>query len=321
MNELFTISLIVVGFIFLIKGADLLVEGASSIALKLNFSELAIGFTIVAIGTSTPELVVSIISGIQGHNDVVFGNIIGSNNFNLFLILGISGIIFPMKLQRNTVWKEIPFSFGVTLVLLILVNLHLVFKQQFTGLERIGGSILLILFAIFMLYIYRNLKKEKPPEPENIKLLNNVKTILFIVIGIAGLTFGGKLVVDNAIVISKSFGLSERLIGLTVISIGTSLPELATSVVAAMKKKSDIAAGNVLGSNIINISLILGLSSLIHPIAFNTSLNADLGYLLFGTFLLFIFMFTLTIKKLDRWEAIIFVVCFIAYMTFLVIRN
>ncbi len=309
------------GFIFLIKGADLLVEGASSIALKLNFSELAIGFTIVAIGTSTPELVVSVISGIQGHNDVVFGNIIGSNNFNLFLILGISGIIFPMQLQRNTVWKEIPFSFGITLALLILVNVHLIFKQEFVGLGRIGGLVLLSLFAFFMFYIYKNLKKEGPPETDGIKLLSNTKTSLFIILGIAGLTYGGKLVVDNAIFISKNFGLSERLIGLTIISIGTSLPELATSVVAALKKKSDIAAGNVLGSNIINIALILGLSSLIHPIGFNTSLNADLGYLLFGTFLLFIFMFTLTIKKLDRWEAIILVVCFIAYLTFLVIRN
>ena len=309
------------GFIFLIKGADLLVEGASSIALKLNFSELAIGFTIVAIGTSTPELVVSVISGIQGHNDVVFGNIIGSNNFNLFLILGISGIIFPMQLQRNTVWKEIPFSFGITLALLILVNVHLIFKQEFVGLGRIGGLVLLSLFAFFMFYIYKNLKKEGPPETDGIKLLSNTKTSLFIILGIAGLTYGGKLVVDNAIFISKNFGLSERLIGLTIISIGTSLPELATSVVAALKKKSDIAAGNVLGSNIINIALILGLSSLIHPIGFNTSLNADLGYLLFGTFLLFIFMFTLTIKKLDRWESIILVVCFIAYLTFLVIRN
>ena len=321
MNIYITSGLFILGFIILIKGADWLVEGSSSIAKRMHLSELLIGFTIVAFGTSMPEMVVNLISNMDGYDDVVFGNIIGSNIFNTLAILGIAGIIYPISIQRNTIWKEIPFSFAVTLTLFFLLNDHMFFGNEVNKASRWDGFILILLFGAFLYYLFRYLRKDIWTGDESIKEMSLVKSIMFIIFGVILLAAGGQLVVSNAVKIAHYFSVSEKLIGLTVISAGTSLPELATSVVAAFKKRADIAVGNVLGSNIFNITLVLGVTALIHPVIYDPVLNVDINVLLGGTLLLFIFMFTLTPKKLDRNEAVLLVLIFIGYMIYLFIRK
>ncbi|ELR68952.1 Sodium-calcium exchanger [Fulvivirga imtechensis AK7] len=306
----------------LIKGAGALVGGASSLARKFNISELAIGLTIVALGTSAPELVVNIISGTNGYSDVVFGNIIGSNIFNLFLILGVSGTIYPLVVQRNTVLKEVPFSLFITLVLFFLINDNIFGGEgSINESSRIDGIVLMSLFGLFLTYVFFNMRSGTQAEESNIKTYGGWGTALRIIGGLVGLVYGGKLVVDNAVDIARAFEVSEKLIGLTIIAAGTSLPELATSAVAAYKRQADIAIGNVIGSNIFNILLVLGLSTLVSPLRYNASFNTDIYILLGGTLLLLLFMFTINKKKLDRWEAFLYLVTFIAYMVFLFIRE
>lgn len=314
-------ALIIVGFVLLIKGAGALVEGASSLAKKFNISELAIGLTIVALGTSAPELVVNIISGTEGHSDVVFGNIIGSNIFNLFLILGVSGTIYPLIVQRNTVLKELPFSLFITLLLFYLINDTMFENGDSDQLGFIDSCILVILFGLFLAYVFFSMKSSPGGEESNIKIYGGLGTTLRIIGGLAGLILGGKLVVDNAVDIAHVFEVSEKLIGLTIIAAGTSLPELATSAVAAYKKQADIAIGNVIGSNIFNILFVLGLTGLITPLQYNSTLNADIYILLGGGVLLLLFMFTINKKKLDRWEALLYLLTFVGYMVFLFMRE
>ena len=218
------------GMILLIKGADWLVDGASAFAKKFNVSDLAIGLTIVAFGTSAPELVVNSFASAEGHYEMVLGNVIGSNNFNLFLILGVTGLIAPLTVQSSTVWKEIPFSLVVILVVWLLANNF--FLGESTFLSRLDGIALLVLFFAFLLYVYSQLKSDPSEIEINEKTLSNAMIAIYIFAGLAGLIFGGKFVLDNAVLIAKSFGVSERLIGLTIVAAGTSLPELATSVVA-----------------------------------------------------------------------------------------
>lgn len=301
-----------------------MVNGASSFAKRFNVSEIAIGLTIVAMGTSAPELVVNLVSGSQGLDDVVFGNLIGSNIFNLFLILGIAGTIRPLIVQSETVWKEIPFSMGLVIVLFILVNDSFFFGSESNTSGLIDGFILLLLFVAFIYYVFYNVKKNNNQTvdiPNEIPIHSHWMTLLLILGGLTGLVIGGKLVVDNAVDIARSFNLSEKLIGLTIIAAGTSLPELATSAVAAYRNRADIAIGNVIGSNIFNLSFILGINSVVTPLEFNTEMNFDFYVLIGGSILLFIFMFTLKSKKLDRWEAILFLLTFIAYMTYIFIRK
>lgn len=313
------IFLLIIGLILLIKGADFLVDGASFLAKKFNISDLAVGLTIVAFGTSAPELVVNSFASYNGHFDIVFSNVIGSNNFNLFIVLGIVGLIYPLKVKTNTVWKEIPISLLAVFCVLILSNN--VFTQL-KVLNRFDGVILLILFLGFLFYVYKNLKTENS---ENNKIetkktqKSNLSIFILIAIGLAGLIIGGKLVVDNSIKLAEIFGMSQKLIGLTIVAVGTSLPELATSVVAALKKNNDIAVGNIIGSNIFNLFFILGISSVINPIKFNPSFNLDLTILGGGTILLFIYMFTGKKVKLDRWEAGILLFLYLTY-TFFVIK-
>jgi cation:H+ antiporter len=315
-----SIIIIVFGFVLLIKGADWLVTGASALAKKHNVSDLVIGLTIVSLGTSAPELVVNSIASAQQYSDIVFGNILGSNIANLFLILGIAGIIYPITVHSNTVWKEIPISILAVVVLFVLVNGFL-----FTGdnvLSRIDGTILIIMFGGFMYYIYTQLKIERPESNEvSPKEMSNLRIWILIVIGVAGLITGGKLVVDNAIKIATVLGISEKIIGLTIVAIGTSLPELMTSAVAALKKNSDIAIGNVIGSNIFNIFLVLSISSFINPVEFNASFNTELYLLGGGTLVLFIAMFTGGRKRLDRWEALILLGIYLFYTINLIARE
>lgn len=310
------IILIVVGFVLLIKGADWMVTGASALAKKFNISSLIIGLTIVSFGTSAPELVVNSVASLKNHSDIVFGNILGSNIANLFLILGLTGLVYPISVQSNTVWKEIPISLLAIVVLYFLSNSF--FIQEQSVISRIDGLILLSFFGGFMYYIYMNMKVESPEiDDEKLKNLSNIKIWGLIVIGIGGLVAGGKMVVDNAIDVAENFGVSEKVIGLTIVAIGTSLPELVTSVVASLKKNSDIALGNIIGSNIFNIFLIVAISSLIHPVSFNPSFNIELYLLSAGTFFVFIAMFTGRKKKLDRWEAAILLGTYIIYTLWL----
>lgn len=315
--------LLVTGLAVLIVGANFMVEGASALAKKFNISNLAIGLTVVAFGTSAPELVVNTFAAVQGHEDIVFGNVLGSNNFNLFIILGITGLITPLAVQSSTAWKEIPISFLAIIILFFLVNDGLLWGAGTSSLSLMDGIILLIFFALFLFYVYKQLKSD-PSQTEEVVTVpaySNLKMGIFIAGGLGGLVLGGNLVVNNAIEIAESLGISQKIIGLTVVAAGTSLPELATSVVAALKKNADIAVGNIIGSNIFNIFLILGASSVLAPIGFSTGFNTDIYILAGGTIFLLLAMFTGGRKKLDRWEAAILLIFYLVYTTFLVMQE
>lgn len=315
-----TYVLLILGFVFLIKGADLLVDGSSSIAKKMGISDMVIGLTIVSFGTSAPELLVNIIASVQGAGDIGIGNILGSNIANIFLILGVAAIIYPLKIKRNTTWKEIPLNVLAAVTLFLLANDILIDKMPQSILTRIDGSILILFFIIFMYYTIHLAKSEKNHNDEVQKRPFPIALIM-IIAGITGLALGGKWVVDGAVDIARMFGLSEALIGLTIVAIGTSLPELATSAVAAFKKNTDIAIGNVVGSNIFNIFWVLGLSAIIKPLPFVPAINTDILVFLFATLLLFIFSFTGTKRHVDRFEGSIFIVCYIVYIVFLILRG
>jgi cation:H+ antiporter len=317
---IFQILLLVIGFLLLIKGADWMVEGASALAKKYNISDIAVGLTIVAFGTSAPELVVNVFASYQNYNDIVYGNIIGSNNINLFVILGITGLITPIMVKTSTVWREIPFSFVAIIILFEMTNDYLLPGNCI--LSRIDGFILLVFFLLFLLYVYKQLKKDDKSEIVPIhKKYTILKIWMLILIGLAGLIAGGRLVVDNAVKMATTLGVSEKIIGLTIVAIGTSLPELATSVVAAVKKNIDLAVGNIIGSNIFNIFLILGVSSLVRPLDYTTTFNMDLLFLSAGTLFLFVSMFTGKRKKLDRWEAGLLLLSYIGYMLYMIVES
>ncbi|MGB3976468.1 MAG: calcium/sodium antiporter [bacterium] len=311
--------LLAIGFILLVKGADWLVEGASGLALRLNVSDLAVGLTVVAFGTSTPEMIVNIFASIQQHQDIAVGNIIGSNIFNLLVILGITGLIMPLVVQSSTTWKEIPFSLAAVAVLFFQT-----LDIGTTGpklISRIDGFILLTLFCGFLFYIYKVLA-----QINEIEALSPVKTkivnlLLFIGIGITALVIGGRFVVKSAVQLAQALGVSQKIIGLTLVATGTSLPELMTSVVAAFKKKDDIAIGNIIGSNIFNILFILGISAIIRPIIYDPLFNTDLIVLSAGTIFLFIAMFTGEKKRLDRWEAGVLLAGYVGYLLYLIARE
>ena len=282
-----------IGFVLLIKGADFLVDGASSIARRFHVSNLVIGLTVVAFGTSTPELFVNIMAGAKGNTDIAIGNVLGSNIANVFLILGISAVIYPLTVSKGTVWKEIPFSLLAAVVLAFLANDQLIDKQNHSVLLRSDGLILLSFFIIFLYYsinIAFEIKGIDDHAPA--KAHGTVKSIGLVITGLAGLVIGGEWIVSGAVHAALKLGLSQSTVGLTIVAVGTSLPELATSAVAAYRKNVDIAVGNVVGSNIFNIFLILGISTIIHPLPFSIASNIDIGMVILASFLLFIFMFT-----------------------------
>jgi len=314
------IILLLFGFILLVKCADFLVEGASSLALSFKISQMVVGLTIVAFGTSAPELIVNVFASIKGSSDITIGNVVGSNIVNILVILGISAIIKPLHTHKNTVWREIPFSLIAVIAMLIMMNDNL-FNAGNDMVSRGDGALLLLFFIIFLSYVYA-ISKNDSIQPMEIKYLPTSKSIIFIIIGIIGLFIGGKLIVDSAIEIARIFNISEAIIGFTIVAIGTSLPELATSVVAAKKGNSDIAIGNVVGSNIFNIFFVLGISALINPIAFNSHLNIDIIVLLIVTLVLFFTMFTGKKRILERWEGIILVICYVLYlMRFIILSS
>lgn len=314
------ILLILLGFALLIKGADFLVDGSSSIARKFHIPQIIIGLTIVSIGTSMPEMFVSLTSSIEGYSDMAMGNVIGSNVCNLLLILGLSTVIRPVKFQKETRLIEIPMCLGISIVFMILCNIG-------EGINRIDGIILLTLFAIFITYtIIMGLKGEKFDKEDNeedektVKDIPVWKSILYVILGIIALKFGGDFTVDNAVIIANHFHISEQIISLTILAIGTSLPELVTSVTAAIKGNSDIAIGNIIGSNIFNMLFIIGATSLIKPISYSLSYNIDMWILLGGTLLLSLFPIIPPKNKMNRPNGAIYLALYAIYMVIMFVK-
>lgn len=313
-----SIILVAAGFVALIFGANWLVDGASALARKYKVSDLVIGLTIVAFGTSAPELVVNIIASANGYADIVLGNVIGSNNFNLFIILGLSGLILPITVKSSTAWKEIPISLLVSILMLFLLN-DFIFSGT-TYLGRTDGLLMLVLFCVFLYYVFTQIKND-PQTDHTDNQKSGIMIWGLIVVGMTGLILGGQLVVVHSVKVANLLGVSEKIIGLTIVAAGTSLPELVTSIVAARKKNSDMVIGNVIGSNIFNILLILAIASIIKPIEYNPKFNMDLYILIGGTLFLISSMLTGQKKKLDRWEAGILFGFFIIYTVFLVVKE
>jgi len=315
-------TLFIIGFIILIRGGALLVSGAASLARKLNISHLVIGLTVVAFGTSSPEFIVNIIASAKGSTDIAIGNVLGSNIANILLILGIAALIRPMTVYKNTIWKEIPLSLLAALVLGFLVNDALIDGLDASILTRIDGLVLLSFLAIFMYYIF-GIAKDNEAEEHNgdIKDLGIFQSIVYVFLGLVGLTVGGEWIVNGAIHMAQTFGISESLIALTIIAIGTSLPELAASIAAVIKSNTDIAIGNVVGSSILNIFWILGVSSVIRPLPFHTFNNIDIGMVVLANILLFSFMFIGRRHILEKKEGVLFILIYLGYISFVIMRG
>ncbi len=311
------ILIIALGFVLLIKGADFLVEGASGIAKKFHIPEIIIGLTIVSIGTSMPELFVSITSALDGYEDMAMGNVIGSNLCNLLLILGLSATITPIIFKKETKFIEIPMCLGLTIIFTVLCNIG-------NGISRIDAIILLALFAMFIIYTIIMAKKgeafdgiEEVKEAEEKKKRSTIVNIIYVILGIIALKFGGDFVVEHSEKIARMFNISEKIISLTIIAIGTSLPELVTSVTAAVKHDSDIAIGNIIGSNIFNILLIIGASAVISPIKYNPTYNLQMGILIVSTIVLCIFPYTDKKDEMTRSNGITYLMLYALYMAML----
>lgn len=313
------ILLLVTGFIVLIYGANLLVDSASALAKKLDVPNIVIGLTIVAFGTSSPELVVNIFAAVDHNSNIALGNIIGSNIFNILAILGVSAFLYPLAVKSKTTWIEIPLALLSAILVLVLANDILIDKGTESIISRIDGLILIAFFIIFLVYNFQLIKTGKYDEEFATKNYSIKKSILFIIVGFVFLVLGGKAIVYSATEIAKFFGISERVISLTIISIGTSLPELATSVIAARKKNVDIAIGNIVGSNIFNVFFILGTSAIIYPVTVSLSSQFDLIVNILVSLLLFIFIFIGKGRRVDRVEGIIFMALYIAYVVSLIV--
>jgi len=317
-----TYLLFLLGFGFLIKGADLLVAGASSIAKRFNVSDLVIGLTVVAFGTSTPELFVNVVASLRGNTDIAIGNVLGSNIANVFLILGVAAIICPLTVSKGTVWKEIPFSLLAALVLSVLANDVLIDGADISQLTRVDG---LVLIAFFLIFLYYSFGIAKPTDVEARSGLEG-PTSLFASLarvfgGMAGLILGGKWIVEGAVDLATDLGMSESMVGLTVVAIGTSLPELAASAMAAYRKNVEIAVGNVVGSSIFNIFLVLGTSATIKPLPLGADSNRNISVVILSGLILFLFMFTGQKRSVDKWEGYVLVGLYAGYITYTIMAG
>lgn len=313
--------LLIIGFLALIKGADIFVLGSSSIAKSLKVPSLIIGLTIVAFGTSAPEAAVSVTAALNGNNDMAIANVIGSNIFNFLAVLGVVAIIKPIKVQKSTIMKEFPFAILATIVLSILS--HDIKFQGYSqnSITRADGLMLLSLFGIFMYYLIEMAltSKEEMDIDKAKESIPISKSIIMSILGIVGIIIGGQFVVNSSSDIAINFGMSESLVGLTIVSIGTSLPEFVTSVVAAKKGESDIAIGNVIGSNIFNVLFVLGSSSIISDIKVHEAVFTDMMFMIIITIVTFIF--AATSQKIDKKEGVILIISYILYMIFIIRRN
>jgi len=319
-----TYLLLLVGFALLIIGADYFVKGASAISALLRVPPILVGLTIVSFGTSSPEATVSIIAALNGNDDVSLGNVVGSNLFNTLFVLGVTAFIAPLLVKSQTIRKEIPFSFLAGITLLVLMADIFLQDSSDNMITRSDGIILLLIFAVFLYYIFELARKsrndfgEQPSKIEE-KDKNRIKNGAFTLGGLAAIVFGGDLVVKNSTEIALSLGMSEALVGLTIVAVGTSLPELVTSAVAAWKKESEIALGNIIGSNIFNILFVLGASATISPIGVNSSLFTDIAILIVYTIVVLIF--ALTHLTIGKREGIFLAISYIVYMVYIILRN
>lgn len=312
--------LLLLGFIPLIYGANILVDGASSLAKKMNVPNIVIGLTVVAFGTSAPEMIVNIFASVSGDSAIVLGNAMGSNIFNVLGILGISALIYPLAVRKTTTWIEVPLSLLSAIIVLVLANDIFIDRANVSVLSRIDGLVMLAFFIIFLAYnIVLSRSGKIVDEAIAVKNYFVGQSVMLIIAGLLLLVLGGKIIVTFATDLAQSFGISERIIAITIVSIGTSLPELATSVIAARKKNVDIAIGNIVGSNIFNVFFILGLSAVINPVFIQQISNFDMLANIAASVLLFIFIFTGKGRRLDRREGAIFIGLYVAYVAALII--
>lgn len=313
---LIQILVLIAGLLLILFGANFLVDGSSSIAKKFGLSEFVIGLTIVGIGTSTPEMVVSFLSAFQGKADMAVGNIVGSNIFNTLMILGVTAMIAPLAITKSNLKRDIPLNLVLTVLLILLGMNFTIFGKGQDQLCRLDGVILL---GIFAWYMWKSFKNDCPDEEDGgIKEYTSAVSVLLILGGLAGLIIGGRLFVDSATNLAKLFGVSDKFIAITIMAAGTSMPELATCVVAALKGRGQLALGNVLGSNISNILLILGGASLIHPLSFSGMTYVDLGVLLVCSLFILLSAYAFRKGKLDRFEGSILVLTELGYMWYLI---
>ena len=313
--------ILIIGFFLLIKGADIFVDGASSIAKKIGIPSVIVGLTIVSLGTSAPELAVSLISSFNGNNGIAVGNVLGSNLFNTLVVLGGTAIVAPLLIKKSTIKRDYIATLVVTILTCFLI-FGLVPKSE-NMLSRISGIILLVVCIIYMFILVKAAKKDGVKDEESTSEIKMSKNILLSLIGVVGIVFGGNLVVDSATNIAYALGMSEKLVGLTIVAVGTSLPELVTSIVAALKGENDIALGNVLGSNIFNLVLILGASATINPITVSGVMVIDFIILIAVTLFIgaLIFFNKKEEKRLGRLEGIILVGMYVAYLVYIIMRN
>ena len=321
------IFLLILGLALILGGANFLTDGSAALAQRFRVPEFIVGLTIVAVGTSTPELVVSVLSAAAGNSDVAIGNIVGSNIFNVFLILGVCALIAPLPLTGGNIRRDLPFLTAVSVLLLLLTSDRLLGLGEVDAIGRIDGIVMLLLYIALIRYTIRTERRtaalatqatqttqtEKPQRSKSLWLI-----VVMIGGGLAGLVFGGELFLDSATAIARALGVSESVIAITLVAGGTSLPEPVTGMVALLKGKSEMALGNVIGSNIANILLILGLSATIHPLTLGGITRIDLLTVLLSSVLLFVTAFTFRRKAVDRWEGAIFLVIYALYIGYLV---
>ncbi len=322
--------LLLLGFVLLIKGADCFVDGSSSVAKIMHIPSIIIGLTVVAFGTSMPEMSVSVTAALQGANALAVGNVVGSNIFNVLVVLGVSALIVPVVANESVMKKEFPFSIAIAGILFLLMGGYrvasLLSEESMYTLSRLAGCILLVLFLIFLMSAVMDALKARSAysgnadveEPDEIRVLSPLKSFIFIVLGIIGIAVGGNLVVDSASTIGATFGMSESFIGLTIVALGTSLPELVTSVVAAKKGENDLAIGNVVGSNIFNILLILGVSATISPITVSVISMYDIFISMVASIL--VFVSAKTKGKITKVEGGIFLMAYAAFFVYILFR-
>ncbi len=313
--------LFVIGFVLLVYGANWLVDGAASIAKRHNISNVVIGMTIVALGTSAPELVVNLVASFKDTADVALGNILGSNIANIFLILGVSALIFPLAVNKNTFTKEVPFAVAGAILFGILANDLFLIKSDQLTVSRVNGIVLIAFFMLFMVYAFRISRTKGTSEGAVIKEFPIWRALLMVFAGLIALVAGGRWIVGGAVEIAALLGMSESVISLTIVALGTSLPELATCIAAALKRNADIVIGNVLGSNVFNIFFVMGTSAVIRPLPFNTTLNFDIIVGIFSMLLLWMFLVISGNRTLRRWQGGFFLMLYVGYIVVLLVRG
>lgn len=310
------IVFIIIGFIALVKGADWLVDGASAIAKRFGISDLVIGLTVVAFGTSMPEFVVNMVSVAHGSTELALTNILGSNIINTFVILGLTALVYPLASQKHSRDFDIPLSVIAGVIVFVLVAVNLPIGESGKGVGRIGGLILLAFFIFFLYFTFVHAKEHPDETEESVKPMAVGKAIVLIVVGLIGLAVGGELIVESAVDIATRMGVSEAIIGLTIVALGTSLPELATSIIAAFKHKADIAIGNVFGSNIFNVFFVLGTSAVIHPLPAYDGIELDAWMAAIGSIIVQVALLTNTKHELNRWAGALLVLMYGGYLTY-----